>query len=299
MTPKIFQDKPDLFKHALSLIVSLIIHAGLLLFLAVHFSSVKVIDFGRKATDVIIAPRSELEIPEVGSLPNLPAVDPDFLEFLPSRAQSPRQSAEVLERIRAGEYTEEPFPDSPVDPKLTSGFGLERPPTEKPDRDSRTELRLSLPERQQGAIGGLTGKVPSAKKIDLLRYLYGNIAGGPAFSGIGVSGRRGRSSLSARTLPSDVRSYDLMPWARNVVEIIQKNWTTPASPSQAGSAVEIAVLISKNGEISMAEVIAPSNDRDFDQAAQLAIELSSPLPRLPDDFPAASVEISFVFSKKQ
>jgi len=43
-------------------------------------------------------------------------------------------------------------------------------------------------------------------------------------------------------------------------------------------------------------MIASSEDRTFDQAARFAVELSSPLPPLPDDFPSASLEISFVFS---
>jgi TonB family protein len=60
--------------------------------------------------------------------------------------------------------------------------------------------------------------------------------------------------------------------------------------------VEIAVVILKNGEISSAAITGPSDDKSFDEIALEAVETSSPLPQLPADFPAASLEISFVFS---
>jgi len=70
----------------------------------------------------------------------------------------------------------------------------------------------------------------------------------------------------------------------------------PASGSTA--AVEIVVVILRSGEIASVEVAAASEDRDFNLAAREAVEMSSPLPRLPDGFPAASLEVSLIFIKQ-
>jgi TonB family protein len=82
-----------------------------------------------------------------------------------------------------------------------------------------------------------------------------------------------------------------------VVEVIQKNWDIPSSrPTNPEAAVEIVIVLQKSGQVLAMEVVSSSQDPTFDQAARFAVELSSPLPPLPDDFPAASLEIALVFS---
>jgi hypothetical protein len=67
----ILKTKPELLRHGLSLLVSLIIHAGLIYFLAVYFVSVKIIDFGKRVTPVLLVPPEKLHLPKIkGNLPN-------------------------------------------------------------------------------------------------------------------------------------------------------------------------------------------------------------------------------------
>ena len=302
MRLKILQNKPELLKHGLSLLASLVIHAALIYFLAVFFVSVKIIDFGTQVIPIVIAPPEKLHLPKIeGNLPNPPGWEAEFPEFLPRRTRPLSKPAPPLAETGAGEGAQEPFASVPVDPKLTSGFSLDQTFPEKPESASDKNLRFSLPLGAKTSPGSVAAMKSPPKSVDLRQYIYGGKRSGiGSSSGVyyggkpGVTSRRGRSSA-----PLPVKNYDLSPWARNVVELIQKNWTIPSTQS-AGSedTVEIAVVILKNGEISSAEIIVPSDNKSFDQAALEAVEVSSPLPPLPDDFPAASLEISFVFSKQ-
>jgi TonB family protein len=300
VTSKIFKNKSSLLKHVLSLFASLAIHAVLLYFMAVHFVSVKIIDFKEQVTDIIIAPRPRLEAPNIeGPLPELPQRESDLLEFLPTRRPGPLLAEEAPESTTAAEEAPGSSPAIPLDPKFSSGFRLDKQP-EGQAGISSDRLRLTVPERKPGTSEGLAGIISGRKAGDLRKYVYTNPSGGPGVS-IGIAaGRRLRGTPSrSRAVPPSVLKIDLSPWARTVVELIQKNWAVPAvQPSVSEASVEIALVILKNGALRHLEVVSPSDDDEFDLAAREAIEMSSPLPRLPDNFPADSLEISLVFFKK-
>lgn len=300
MSRKILKNKCDLLKHALSLFASLAIHAVLLYLMAAHFVSVKIIDFKEQVTDIIIAPRPSLEAPKIeGPLPELPQRESDLLEFLPTRRRSPRLAEEALKSMTAAEGASGSSPVLPLDPKFTSGFRLDKQPEGQAGILS-DRLRLTVPERKPGTSESQAGVISGRKAGDLRKYVYTGPSGSPGvFIGI-AAGRRPRSTPSrSRAVPPSVLKINLSPWARTVVELIQKNWAVPAVQRLAPEAsVEIAVVILKSGAVTLIEIVSPSEDREFDLAAREAIEISSPLPQLPDDFPADSLEISLVFFKQ-
>jgi TonB family protein len=93
-----------------------------------------------------------------------------------------------------------------------------------------------------------------------------------------------------------VRHYNIKPWARQVVDQIQRNWSVPlATAVGVAGRVGIVVVVEKDGRVSQTEVRHSSGREALDQAALLAIRASTPLPRLPDDFPAPNIEAYFVF----
>jgi hypothetical protein len=292
----IFKDKSDLYKHLFSLAASLAIHAVVIYVLAVHFISVKIIDFGTQVTDVMIAPPPSgmLRLPGAGGLPaNLPAVEPDFPDFLPRRIRAPQPPASIPE-----EEISSPWP---VDSRLISGFRLDRSEPAKPGPASGAGLRLPIVERARGVTGGTAGYVPPKRAGDLRRYVYGGQAGSGGEMG-GVSLARGSNGTRLRghsPVSSSVKTYDLSPWARAVVELIQKNWVLPPSVApKPDETVEISVVVLKSGALSALMIVAPSEDRLFNQSAQDAIEESLPLPPLPADFPESSLELFFVFARQ-
>jgi len=300
VSSKIFKDKREFLKHSLSLFASLAIHAILLYLMAVHFVSVKIIDFKEQVTDIIIAPRPRLEAPKIeGPLPEVPLRESDLFEFLPTRRRSPRLTGKAPESMTAAEEASGPSPAFALDPKFTSGFRLDKQP-EGQAGISSDRLRLTVPERKPGTSESQAGVISGRKAGDLRKYVYTGPSGSPGVSIGIVAGRRPRSIPSrSRTVPPSVLKIDLSPWARTVVELIQKNWIVPAAQQPAsGTSVEIAVVILKSGAVTLIEVVSPSEDREFDLAAREAVEISSPLPQLPDNFPADSLEISLVFFKQ-
>jgi len=303
MKLNILKNKPELLKHGLSLLASLIIHAAIIYFMLVFFISVKIIDFGKQVTPIVIVPPEELHLPkfEGNLLSPPPGSEAGFPEFLSRRTLLPREQTKISEEKGTVEEGQEAFAAPAVEPNLIAGFRLDQVLPEKLDSTPDKRSRFSLPQAAKTSPGGAAAKKSRPKDVDLRQYIYGGISGGRGSSlGIYSGGRPGRTSLGGRSsAPLPVKNFDLSPWARGVVELIQKNWTIPSTQAaNSEDAVGIAVVILKNGEISSAEIINPSENKSFDQAALEAVEASSPLPPLPDDFPAASLEVSFVFSKQ-
>jgi TonB family protein len=94
----------------------------------------------------------------------------------------------------------------------------------------------------------------------------------------------------------DSRGYDITPWAKRMVYRVKKNWIfPPASQYGLKGTVGIYLLIERDGAVSRVFIRKTSNIRPFDQAAFNAIELSAPLPPLPDDFPNENLPAYLLF----
>jgi len=298
MSLDIFKSKPALIRHGLSFLVSLVIHAGLIYFLLVHFVSVRIIDFREQVTSVLLVPPEKLHLPRIeGNLPNPQDWGAQFPELASRRARLRGKAVET----GVAESPKETFGGPPFDSRLTSQFRLSRTPPEKEGSSSDKRPRFTLPVSPQGGPGRADVGTFPAPSRDLRQYLHGTPSGRGGSSLGAYYGRRAgpASTYSRAAAPAVVKNYDLSPWARTVIELIQKNWTIPSTqmaPSE--DTVEIAVVILKNGQISSAAIVSPSDNKTFDQVALEAVEESAPLPPLPRDFPAASVEISFVFSQQ-
>jgi TonB family protein len=185
------------------------------------------------------------------------------------------------------------------EPKFSEGFELSRTPPQKPGTASADRLQLPIRDRKTGTASALARTPAPPKDVDWRKYLASSATAGrwPSYGGP-TGGKRVRGGLLGRTTTSpSIKRYNLTPWASKAVELIQKNWDLPpARPSNPDAAVEIVIILQKSGQVSNVEVIASSNDPAFDQAARFAVELSSPLPALPEDFPDARLEIALVFS---
>ena len=300
MKTRLFEDRPEFLTHALSLFVSILIHGGMLYLLISHFVSVRIIEFESQVTPVVIVPPPPLQLPDTARNPaNLPEVIEGFPEFLPTRTL-PLKTALPPPPITSLEEPVVPSAVESFEPKFTSGFRLDQPPPKEPGNISGDRLRLSIQERMIISKDDLSRPAsPPPKDVDWRKYLSVGSGGASGYLSAASPGRRRvRGSLrSGSSVSADIRKYNLSPWASKVVEAIQKNWDIPPTrPANPNSVVEIAVVLTKDGRISSFEVVASSDDPTFNQAARFAVELSSPFPALPEDFPAASLEVSFVFT---
>jgi TonB family protein len=221
-----------------------------------------------------------------------------FPEFLPSRTLPHEAEAQVQE-VPALEESPKTAAIEAFEPKFSAGFELDRTPPQKPGIASADRLRLPIQDRRKGATDSLARTPAPPKDVDWRKYLSGSSTTGRLSAyGRTTGGRRVRGGFRGlTTTSSSVKRYNLAPWASKVVEVIQKNWDIPAArPADPDSAVEILIVLQKGGQVSNMEVVVSSSDPAFDQAARFAVELSSPLPPLPVDFPSASLEIALVFS---
>jgi TonB family protein len=290
--------RAGIFTHGFSLFLSLLIHAGIIYLLITYFVSVRIIEFKDTVTPVIIAPPPPLNLPESARNPaNLPEVIEGFPEFLPSRTL-PRKPSGPSPPVTSSEEAVAPAAVEAFEPKFTTGFRLDQPSLQKSGIASGDRLRLPVQDRMIGSGSDLTRPIGPPKDVDWRKYL--SVGSGGSRGYLSGSSGRGRVRGSFRGGPSvsaDIKKYNLSPWASKVVEIVQKNWDIPPTrPANPEAAVEIAVVIQKNGQVSALEVVASSDDQSFNQAARFAVELSSPFPPLPEDFPPAKLEVSFVFS---
>lgn len=176
-------------------------------------------------------------------------------------------------------------------------FELGLPSRFKPDLPPDYKLDLSLKPEKKENIFIKINKSKVKKDLNLSKYLYSDFSKirlaktSPYFGRYspGNTPQGGRASF-------DIRDYDIAPWAEKVVNKIQKNWIVP--PTQKTSAkclVVIFVIIEKSGELSSVEIVNSSKVQLLDQAALKALNLSSPFPPLPDDFPNKNLEAYFEF----
>jgi TonB family protein len=172
---------------------------------------------------------------------------------------------------------------------LSSNFGLVLP--------KKAELNLRRYSGKKETSYAEKYLAKPRKAINLSQYLYSEVSNLRSKRRGASSGKYGTSyPFQAGSASFNIKNFDLTPWAGEVLNRIQKNWTIPASEKEiVKSQVGISVMIEKNGELSSAEIVLSSKFESLDQAALEALNLSAPLPKLPDDFPAKSLEAYFLF----
>jgi TonB family protein len=90
--------------------------------------------------------------------------------------------------------------------------------------------------------------------------------------------------------------YDISPWARILLNLLQQNWVLPAADAaKASGRVGVTIVVEKSGRLSSVRLIDSPNDQLLVRAALDAITRSQPLPKLPDDYPGLSLEAYLLF----
>ena len=170
--------------------------------------------------------------------------------------------------------------------------------------ESPSEFNLKIPAESDLDLSKtpkegkkISGDYQERGTINFSKYLRSDLSGILPSKGQTTSGRPGTGRTGRRARASfKVQGYDITPWAERVVNRIQSNWTVPLRQiASASQAVGVSVIIDKNGKLASTEILSSSRVDSLDQAAIEAIRLSSPFPRLPDDFPHKTLEALFVF----
>lgn len=200
--------------------------------------------------------------------------------------ESSRTEREVREAGLLGTVPAQPVYGGP--PPIQ--FNLSSPPS--PGKEGGFKLNLSQKSRRdEQANPGAFGQSP--RDTLFLETLY------PA-----ISKRRGKAASSSGAAAGqkaavflESRGFDIKPWAEKAINKILVNWTIPSLKNiPAGCQVKVAVTIDKTGELTSIQLTASSTFDFLDQAALASLRISSPLPELPDGFPAQNIEALFVFT---
>lgn len=304
---QILKDNPDLKRKGLCFLCSVMIHVIFIILGFIFIIPIRVYIYEEKITDVIIVPPEKLLLPEIDKYP--PITD-DFRESFPGESlkKKPGLSEEEgkvqvdIDQSVTG-IDKKPLEDrtdtTSSHPGLSSGFSLDIPSRSRSESElpSDDRLVLALGSDKKENILEEIGKAYEKKDLDFLKYVYSGYSNiGPSRRTSSPQASRRRASIRRGSATFQVKDYDISPWAKIVVDRIQKNWIlSPSQKMSAAGEVEIFVIIEKSGELSSVEITKSSEILLLDQAALKALNMSSPFPKLPYDFPNKSLEAYFVF----
>ncbi len=283
-------------KKAVSLAVSLAAHAVALVLLVVYYSPLKILDFDAYVREVYIAPPlGRLLFPDQAASASDSVQSPGPGASTSTPAASGATLPAVLAETRSqGELTLPERIDVP--PLLKERFDLRPPPKERTELPPDLSFQIA-PER---ALPRYAYEPPPGRVLlrgDMSRYIQ------PAFprlepeAGSRPALRTGRP----KTVGSDAvsRQVEIARWADLAVAMIMERWQVPhLTADQEEDEFEISVVIQRDGWIASTEVIKPARVPQLLAAALKALELSSPLPRLPRSYSQNSLEIRLVFARK-
>jgi len=299
--------------------VSLVLHAFLVYGLYHTRLTVKVFSVRSAVRDVLLVPPVTLTLPEPVEkyIQNYPSSGGIFGQESdqgrPGRPGQPRNGAlpggNGSGRVGGGpgsglapENLMKNQPNAPPSsgPSLSGVLALGSRYAEQEDGKLRINL-LAIPDHiVEAPLGFENGKEGRAS---LLRYVRpgrfgtgpGTGAGAAGGASAGGTGTGGGGQRARATFQSP--GYDISPWAKKVIDLIQLNWKIPDVQNiLEKSEVRITVTIEKDGSFSAFEIAGGTNLEVFKAAAANALRTSSPLPPLPGDFPATNLDALFVFT---
>jgi len=298
-------------KRAAILAVSLILHAFLVYGLYHARLTVKVFPVRSAVRDVLLAPPVKLTFPE--------RIE-KYIQNSPSSGE-PFSFGSDRDRPGRAKKRDQPEGDAANRPEPGPGSGLApenlmknksgAPPSSGPSLSGELALGLRYKEEEDGKLRINLSAIPDhvveaplgfengkEGRRSFLRYVRPHLFGTGAGTGGGTSGGAGTGSGGQRASATfQSPGYDISPWAQKVIDLVQFNWKIPDVRNiLEKSEVCISVTIEKNGTFSAFDIAGGVNLEVFNAAAANALRLSSPLPPLPEDFPASNLNALFVFT---
>lgn len=280
-------------KKPLIFLISLIIHAAVLILLIQALTPVTIINFPVNVTPVIITPREGMPLASVGK-------GKAGVLARGGAPGGPGEKKEIvsLEERLARREKEEGIPFAgprPPGPMPLPPFSLK--PEKEPGSGTFT-LRLPAPERKKEEPAAKERLRPSSAH-DYWRYVLATEPGKELKKGGGGKSFGRETGTATRQVPRvavEGPGYDLSPWAQQVVARLQKNWQIAASrTSLEKGSLRLLIGVDKKGEINFMRIVTSSQKAAFDRAALDAVNLSLPLPLLPPEFPSETIELMIVF----
>lgn len=177
---------------------------------------------------------------------------------------------------------------------------------------SQQQAKLNVPqgptlqdlnsEDKPGKKGLNLGDFTNKGMEDAIREAAKNRGAGGVGSGQGLkgpqSGTRSDLSIDEPIILSDTYGVDLDPYLRRIYFIVRANWYSLIPEliyTGRKGRVTIIFDIQKNGRILNMNVAARSGTAPYDNAAVGSLNLSSPLPSLPNYFPGDHITLQYTY----
>jgi TonB family protein len=158
------------------------------------------------------------------------------------------------------------------------------------DKQGRKDSKLNL--------GDFSGK----SLEDTMREAAKNRGAGGVGSGDGLKGpgggQRSNLSIDEPIILSDTYGVDLDPYLRRIYFIVRANWYSLIPEliyTGRKGRVTIVFDIKKNGAVYNMNVVARSGTTPYDNAAVGSLNMSTPLPALPNYFPGEHITMQYTY----
>jgi TonB family protein len=249
---------------------------------------------------VFLSDNPELFLPDLDYSPNrLRNLTPRTQEEIPTNTEHNPDPTRDLPPISTGEVeqylsslyskTEElESAEYQINPEIPTRFRL--------DQMNKSDFTLVIPPESTSKSRQNVGADTSPKELKGVFFPYASVTN-RKLSKL-LASYRSRLVSPPRTIQSPPKGIpiDLYPWAEKVLEKIDRNWPlVPRQPQESNKTVGITATITKSGEFSNVNVIKSSGEKNLDQSALNALKMSSPLPRLPENFPQKHLVIYIEF----
>lgn len=294
----IINNSPELRRRGLCFLGSVLIHVIFICLCLTSVIPIRIYIYEERIIDVVIAPPEKLFFPviekEQTGINDL--ADNFPVKNLKRNFKFPEEEKE-FENEGFKETIKVKADDISSYPHLSSRFSLNLPSSRELDLSLGNKLALSLYSEKKEKLLKEIDKNYEQKDLNVLKYFYSDFSNIRLSKSSVSSGDYGTQTIPRRLSTSfNKRDYDLTPWAKKIVDKIQKNWLIPpGEKTRAKGQVGISVIVKKGGELLSIKIIESSEIQWFDQAALKALNLSSPFPSLPEDFPDKTLETYFVF----
>ncbi len=283
----------ELKRRGFCFLLSVLVHAIFILLCFIFILPLRINIYYRKVADVIIVSSEKIFIPEA------------YIDRLVS-SDLLNESGQTKEKMSSGSSTDLKSPrsdsmaytgssdESVFSLEFLPQFKLQLPEFDKLDLPQEYELDLSKEVKKQ--IFSINGEDKALKNIDISKYLYSARAGYASSTAYPLVVKKGKEQGQQGNISIQGWSYDLSPWAEQVLVEIQKNWfISPRQKKIFAGRVRLSVLIEKDGNISSVKVMTSSVAPLLEKAALKAVNIS-PFPKLPDNYPRKDLEVLIVFS---
>jgi TonB family protein len=285
----ILNNDPEFKRRVLCFAGSVLFHILVLLAIFISFQPID-IPLEERVTEVVITPQKDLLLPHLERLlsgrgvKTIPESRDDILPSTRTQGTEPSRPQRSQPQGQMGSIDRAPSPP----PEITKGFKL------TPTLEGSSGFSLNISPSKD--LGPEPEDYLRKEELDLLLYLSSETSTQRPLGTSPSTETYGARISTPGKGAFDINQIDISPWARDVVEKIQKNWSIPESQEVGGKkSVEITVSIGKNGELLKLSIRNSSAHPTLDQAALNAVRMSAPFSGLPDDFPNDSVQAHFLF----